>query len=131
MNYDFLAGDILFSNLDCDEGAAIQNSTKSPWTHVGLITIKEHQTYVVEAHHYVKLTNVNLWIEQCDKKIALGRVLPQYEKISALASQEALKFLGRPYNHFYEDTTEKLYCSSLIYYAFKQANNNIDFFHLK
>ena len=140
MNLDLKTGDILFSNLDCDEGTAIQECTKTPFTHIGLVLLSLRglhrnpwQSYpcVLEAHGTVKLTPLDQWLNQCQNRIAWGRVLPEYEPLAQKASEVALEFLGRPYNHYYENTIEKLYCSSLLYYAFKIANNDEDFFKMK
>ncbi len=126
-----LPGDLLFSNLSCDEGLAIQTSTKSPFTHIGMVHIKDHKHYIIEAHGFVKLTPLSFWIDNCHNKIAVGRVLREYASIAEVASCKALAFLGRPYNDYYEFTDQKLYCSSLIYYSFKLANQDEDFFPLK
>ncbi|MBI2608022.1 MAG: hypothetical protein HYW47_00270 [Deltaproteobacteria bacterium] len=131
MFQDYKPGDIIFSNMDCDEGNAIQTSTQSPYTHVGIAHFKDQKMFIIEAWGLVKLTSIEEWLQNCQKRIAVGRVLEKYNPIAHEASYRALGFLGRPYNHYYEETSEKLYCASLIYYAFRLANEDQDFFTLK
>ena len=131
MNIELHNGDILFGDLICDEGKAIQVSTESVFTHAGIFYFKDKTKNVIEAHGTVKLTPLEEWLKKCQKKVAVARVKAPYEEIAHEASHRALGFLGRPYNHYYEDTTEKLYCASLIYYAFKLANDDQEFFPMK
>ena len=131
MNIELKNGDILFGDLVCDEGEAIQVSTESVFTHAGIFYLKDKTKNVIEAHGTVTLTPLKEWLKKCQNRVAVARVKPPYEEIAQEAAHRALGFLGRPYNHFYEDTTEKLYCASLIYYAFKLANDDQDFFPMK
>ncbi len=131
MNIELRNGDILFGDLCCDERDAIRISTESPFTHAGIFYANNKGKNVIEAHGKVKLTELEEWLKKCQKRVAVARVKAEYGAIAHEAAHQALNFLGRPYNHYYEDTTDKLYCASLIYYAFKLANNNQDFFPMK
>jgi len=131
MSHAYQPGDILFGNLDCNEGAAIRASTQSPYTHVGMIVFQDRNTCVIEAHEFVKLTPLQAWLDKCQHHIAHARVLSEYETVAQKASRVAFQFLGHPYSYTYELSLKELYCASLIYFSFKMANHEQDFFELK
>lgn len=129
-------GDLLFQDLDCGPLCdAIEQVTQSyagrHFSHIGLVTIEGDSVYIIEAiGSRVQLTPLHLFVGRTKKEILLGRVKRQFKKISIRAVAKAKQKLDIPYDDAFLFDNGKYYCSELLYDAFKEANNNKDFFLL-
>ena len=57
-------GDIIFHTSKSSQSKAIQIATKSPYSHVGNVYIKDGKPYVYEAISRVSLTPMKNWISR-------------------------------------------------------------------
>ncbi len=118
-------GDIIFQSLwKNDLTEAIEGITESPYSHCGVVFKKKSGWYVIEAIGPVKETRIRNFLWQGVKKqIDIYRLDEKYlDSIPAFIS--ALKsYLGRPYDIKYKMDDQKIYCSELIYKAFKEVYN--------
>ena len=113
-------GDIVFQRSLSGQSLAIQLATKSPYSHVGIIYIKEGAPFVYEAVGPVKLTPFKKWLRNGEDKSYAHKRLKNRDKILTKANIEklkkaALKYNGKPYDIYFNWNSESIYCSELIY----------------
>jgi hypothetical protein len=119
-------GDIIFQNSKSSQSKAIELATKSKYTHMGIIFKKYNgQYYVYEAVQPVKFTPLKEWIKRGNGSHFVIKRLKQ--PITILnkkdLKQEALKYLGKNYDIYFEFSDEKMYCSELVWKIYKNALN--------
>jgi cell wall-associated NlpC family hydrolase len=119
-------GDIIFQTSRSAQSTAIRLATGSPYTHVGILFQKKGGLYVLEAVEPVKYTPLALWIKQGTgghyvvKRLRnAGRLLTP-KRIRALR-REAELFLGRHYDLYFGWSDKRIYCSELVWKAYKRA----------
>jgi uncharacterized protein YycO len=84
--------------------------------------------FVIEAFNEgVVLTNFNNFIYRYltadDKpKVVVGRLVDSLQSVIDDAIKNALKYLGRQYDNSFDLTNEEIYCSELIYFAYKDSS---------
>lgn len=62
--YSPQAGDIIFHSSQSAQSKAIEQATHSPYSHMGIIFIKQGKPYVFEASSNVKYTPLQIWISR-------------------------------------------------------------------
>lgn len=139
--FELKTGDLLFSvgKEHTELLAAIQNTTGQgkdiPFSHVGIVSIENGKTYVLEATHpegvvktpledFVKntaaLTQKHLTVVR--HLIAVGRVKKEFAYTIANAIKNAEKNLGKGYDYAYSETNDQFYCSELVRFAFLDSH---------
>jgi len=118
-------GDIIFQSLPFAElTKVIEGVTNSPYSHTGLLVQKDGSWYVREAIGSVKDTHLYLWILRGrGDSFAVYRFKEAYQKYIKETLIESAKFLGEPYDFFYELDDAKIYCSELIFKSYKRATS--------
>ncbi|MBA4017026.1 MAG: hypothetical protein C0483_07640 [Pirellula sp.] len=117
-------GDILFQSLPHSPLIdAIEGATHSKYSHCGIVAPGGNGGWVVvEANGSVKETRLDAWIAQGrEKAYAVYRYDSQYTDKLPQVVAAARGFLGKPYDMHYAFGDDALYCSELIFKAFKQA----------
>jgi len=116
-------GDVIFQSLpDSALTRAIEGATDSPYSHTGMVIKKKGSWYVREAVGPVVDTRLYLWIVRGRRAhFAVFRLKEQYKKNIPQFINESEKYLGLPYDIYFELDDEKIYCSELIYKSFKDA----------
>jgi len=141
-DFELKEGDILFQDSDC--GPYCESIEKvtfgihgSKFSHVGMV-IKENDTLkVIEAITAgVVITSLEDFFkrsfdENGNSKVAVGRMKNEHKNLIPQAITFAITKLGASYDPIYDIADENYYCSELIYYTFKSANNNTPIFELK
>ena len=124
--YDKKEGDLIFQSLPFGElTTVIEGATNSPYSHVGLLVNKNGFWYVREAIGKVKDTHLLWWILRGrGDSFSVYRFKEAYQKNIANLVKESENFLGYPYDFHYELDDEKIYCSELIYKAYKRTTGN-------
>ena len=122
-SYKPRAGDILFQSLPHNPLIdAIEGATDSPYSHCGIVVEGANGWAVLEAIGPVREIPLKRWLGQGRGGTHDAyRLRPQHRKYIDKTIREARKFLGRPYDIQYHFDDEKIYCSELIYKAFKAA----------
>lgn len=135
-------GDLLFQDLDTNRMcSAIETVTKgykgANLSHVGIIDKnKKDKYYVIEALNKVHKVSLKKFLSRSkDKngnpKVIVGRLQPRFRDLIPAALKEAHSLLGATYNKTFNiHNHHAFYCSQLIYYIFKKANNGQPIFKL-
>ncbi len=136
-------GDLLFQDSDCGPFcAAIEKVTHgvngANFSHVGMVIQGSNSEYtVLEAvTQGVIETSIDTFLnrsydEHNKPKVLVGRLKPKYQSLIQNAVKTALKHKGKAYDDVFDINNDKYYCSELIYYAFKEANNGTPIFQLR
>jgi len=126
-NINYQNADLIFHTSKSNQSYAIMWASQSVLSHVGLIEkTKQGEFYVVEAISKVSRTPLAKWINR-------GR-LDRYEvyRYKGLTIQQrkqiienAIKYIGRPYDIAFNSQNEEIYCSELVAYAFNDSQIKI------
>ncbi|MEO6845920.1 MAG: YiiX/YebB-like N1pC/P60 family cysteine hydrolase [Chthoniobacterales bacterium] len=124
LRYSPHEGDIVFQSLmKCDVTDAIEGITHSPFSHCGVVIKENGQWVVIEAIMDVRETPLFSWILRGRRgAFAVYRLKPKYEAVIPEFKTHLIEFLGKPYDYDYEMSDTSIYCSELIYKAFKKTN---------
>lgn len=116
-------GDVAFQSLPHNPLIdTIEGSTDSPFSHCGILRRAGVEWKVIEAIGPVKETYLPAWEQQGrDGRFTVYRLKAKYrEKIPAFITA-AQGYEGLPYDYHYKMDDAAIYCSELIYKAFRQA----------
>lgn len=120
-------GDLVFQSVgSTSQGRAIQLATRSPYSHMGMIFIKDGKYYVLEAVGPVKYTPLKTWIRQGEGGHYVLRRLKNADRILTQAAvgrlkKAAEKYLGKPYDHDFGWSDKRIYCSELVWKIYRSA----------
>ena len=119
------SGDIVFQNTSGSAQEAIMLASGTQYTHVGLVEVDaKGRAVVIEAVGPVRVMPLESWIKNgSGKKVTVKRLKALSDADAKEAVARARSYLGRPYDHFYYETRDQIYCSELIYAAFKEGAN--------
>lgn len=119
-------GDIIFHTSRSSQSRAIQIATKSKYSHMGMIVLKDGSPMVFEAVSTVRLTPLKQWIARGENGHYVVKRLIKAESILTPAAinkmeTEAGKYLGKRYDPFFEWTDTKQYCSEIVWKVYYRA----------
>ncbi len=135
-------GDLLFQDLNCGQMCdSIDSVTfgyhNSYVSHVAMVISAESNPQVIEADSKgVVITPLTSFLQRSldengKPRVMVGRLTQQYQALIPAAIKIAKAQLGKPYNPTFIPANGKaFYCSELIDYSFKQANNQPIFHEL-
>lgn len=137
--FDWQEGDILFQDGDCGDFCdAIRKVTTGyngmDFSHNGLLMKENNSWFVLEAIGVgVSKTPLSEFLgRHVDKsgspKVMVGRLRPEYRNLIPEAIREAKSKLGKPYDVVFDFDNDAYYCSELIHFAFKKANEGKEIF---
>jgi hypothetical protein len=127
-SYDPQDGDVVFQSLphndlvDCIEGVS-----QSPWSHCGVVMKVDGSWMVVESIGQVRRTSLSSWIMRgrAGRFVAYrptaAAKLPTAEKFHASMTRALNVYMGRPYDFHYAPGDREIYCSELVFNAYKDA----------
>ena len=116
-------GDIIFHTSRSAQSAAIQRATHSPYSHMGMIFLRDGKPFVFEAVATVRYTPLERWIERGDrgsyvvKRLSGGLTDAQAAKLRRAAA----RFERKPYDPFFEWSDGRIYCSELVWKMYEGA----------
>jgi hypothetical protein len=123
LDYEPREGDVLFQSLPHGELVdAIEGITKSEWSHCGVVMRKGSSWVVVEAIGPVRETPLPLWIPR-----GRGGHFAAYRANGINDSEQSRlrnalnQFMGRPYDFRYAPGDGEIYCSELVFKAYRNA----------
>jgi len=122
-NYTPQDGDIVFQSLPHSRLVnAIEGVSGSPFSHCGLVARRAGVWVVYEAYDGVEVTPLKEFIFRGRKHgFAVYRLKPRYQPYVPKIIERTTGYLGRPYDSRYRMDDENIYCSELIYKAFRDA----------
>jgi hypothetical protein len=120
--------DIIFHTSQSAQSLAIQKATKSKYTHMGIVYLKNGTPVVFEAVGPVKFTPLRDWIARGkDKHYVVKRLANAGEILTTEAVNRMLaiseSFDARPYDLYFEWSDDRMYCSELVWKIYKRAFN--------
>jgi Permuted papain-like amidase enzyme, YaeF/YiiX, C92 family len=116
-------GDVLFQSLPHGELVdAIEGITESEWSHCGVVMRKGNMWVVVESIGQVRETPLFLWIPRG----RAGRFAAYRPSAGNNGDRSLLRtalggFMGRPYDFRYAPGDGEIYCSELVFKAYRDA----------
>jgi uncharacterized protein YycO len=116
-------GDIIFHTSRSAQSLAIQRATRSPYSHVGVIILRDGKPFVYEAIATVRYTPLDKWTARGDQ----GRYVVKRLKAALTGEQSrklraaAVRYEGRPYDLYFEWSDERIYCSELVWKMYHDA----------
>ena len=116
-------GDIIFQTSRSAQSAAIQRATHSPYSHVGLVFIRDGKPFVFEAIATVRYTPLDQWIARgAGGQYIVKRLRrPLSGDDVAKLHRAAAAFEGRPYDLYFEWSDRRIYCSELVWKTYQRA----------
>ncbi len=120
ISYQPQNGDIIFQSLQKNELVeTIEGATNSPYSHCGVVRFKDGVTHALVK---VKHTPLYLWLVQGRfGSFSVYRLKSEYQQTISRFIEELDKFVGLPYDFHYDMGDDAIYCSELVYKAYKQA----------
>ena len=116
-------GDIIFHTSRSAQSLAIQRATHSPYSHVGIVLLRDGKPFVFEAIATVRYTPLAQWIGRGDKGRHVVKRLKapltdeQRKKLHAAAA----RYAGKPYDLYFEWSDQRIYCSELVWKIYRDA----------
>ena len=121
--YEPQTGDIVFQSLPRNELInTIEGATHSPYSHCGVVLNRDGKWVVIQALGTVKYTSLYKWV--CQGRwgsFVAYRLKPHLRHTIPSFVKELEKFAGLAYDFHYEMGDDAIYCSELIYKAYKKA----------
>lgn len=124
--YQPIPGDVLFQSLPHSPLIdTIEGASGSPFSHCGIVSESAGQTVVLEAFQSVRSTPLAEWIDQ-----GRGGAFTAFRWRDDLAGSvpgiliAAEQYMGRPYDIHYAMDDEAIYCSELIFKAFRTVTGD-------
>jgi hypothetical protein len=121
-SYEPQEGDLIFQSLYRNPLVdAIEGSSGSPFSHCGILHWhKDGMWVVLEAVGPVRQTVLTSWVYQGrDQRYAVFRLKEPHRKHIPDIFKAAMVYEGRPYDIHYDPDDAAIYCSELIYKAYK------------
>lgn len=121
-------GDIIFQTSRSSQSLAIQRATGSPYSHMGIIFIRDGKPYVFEAIATVRYTPIENWIARGQgghyvvKRLQNASWVLDDDGLAKLRGATA-QFAGRPYDPAFEWSDDRIYCSELVWKLYDRALN--------
>ena len=121
----FQTGDIIFHTSKSAQSQVIQLATHSPYSHMGMLVHKNGQLWVLEAIQPVKYTPFDTWVQRgMGHKYVVKRLVkslnPQQQNTLVKSAE---RYLAKPYDIYFEWDDTAIYCSEIVWKAYKHALN--------
>ena len=117
-------GDVVFHTSLSAQSVAVQQATRSKWSHVGMVVRDGDGWSVIEAVQPVRVVPLADWLDRGEG----GRyeVHPLANDVLDPSAQEALAgaarvFLGRDYDALFGWSDDRIYCSELVWKAYERG----------
>lgn len=121
---DIKNGDIIFLQSQSDQSSALEEATKSIWTHTGIILRKDHKWMVAEASSTVRYTPLEQFISKGKhKNYVIKRQKFSFFNSDSDAERKLKKrvanFIGKPYDIYFRWGNDSIYCSEFVWKVFE------------
>ena len=122
-SYEPKDGDIIFQTSLSSQSKAIQFATDSPYSHVGVVFLRENKPFVLEAVRTVRFTPLKRWIARGKEKSYLVMRSKQELTVSQIRKLRLYGKLlkGRRYDQRFLWSDYEIYCSELVWKLYNGA----------
>jgi len=118
-------GDIIFQKSKSMQASALFKATGSDITHVGVIFFYNGKPYVIEALNPVKKTPYNRFVKRYGNGTCIVKRLSNRNEFTEIGisvlRQKCETFIGRKYDLLFRWSDDKIYCSELVWKAYRNA----------
>jgi hypothetical protein len=119
-------GDIVFQTSNSSQSLAIQLATKSPYSHMGIVYLRDGKPLVFEAVQPVKLTPLAAWIQRGDNERFVAKRLRDADSRLTPAALRKMRaageqLAGKDYDLYFEWSDDRIYCSELVWKVFERG----------
>lgn len=115
-------GDVVFHSSRSTQSTAIWMASGSLYTHMGMIKHRDGMPYVVEAVGPVREISLEDWIaEGLGGRLSVMRFKNLTNEDAGKVLNAAEAYMGLPYDPYFTFGKDRIYCSELVYYAFKEG----------
>lgn len=118
-------GDMVFQQSRSAQSLAIQQATRSPYSHMGMVVMRRGQPYVLEAAARVSYTPLAQWVAQGEGSHYVVKRLRDSSQLTPKAREQLAKagaeYLGKPYDLVFAWSDERIYCSELVWKIYHRA----------
>lgn len=123
--YEPQDGDVIFQSLPHGPIVwAIEGVTRSPYSHCGIVAKRDGEWIVYEAYRGVSATPLKTFLFRGrGGGFAVYRLRDEHRRHVPETLRCCETYLGRPYDIRYRLDDEKIYCSELIYKAYRDATH--------
>lgn len=123
-NYSPKEGDILFQSLPRSRLVnAIEGVSESPFSHCGIAAKQKGKWVVYEAFRNVEATPLKEFIFRGrNQGFAVYRFKGDYKKYIPATLEHTRTYFGRPYDMRYRMDDDRIYCTELIYKAYRESS---------
>ncbi len=124
--YEAANGDLIFHTSISSQSAAIQLATKSEYSHMGIVYVRDGRPVVFEAVQPVKATPLDEWIARGEDGHYVVKRLSNAASVltpDALARMQEIGegLTGKRYDHYFEWSDERIYCSELVWKIYERG----------
>jgi len=116
-------GDIIFHTSRSAQSAAIQKATHSPYSHVGVIFLRDGKPFVFEAIATVQYTPLAKWTARGEGgHYVVKRLKHSLTDAEASRLRAATRvFEGKAYDLYFEWSDQRICCSELVWKIYQHA----------
>jgi hypothetical protein len=116
-------GDIIFHTSRSTQSLAIQRATHSPYSHVGVIFIRDGKPYVFEAIAEIQYTPLEKWSARGEggRYVVKRLKRPLTDAQVAKLRGAAREFEGKGYDLYFEWSDQRIYCSELVWKIYQRG----------
>jgi hypothetical protein len=119
-------GDIVFQTSRSAQSEAIQRATDSPYSHMGVVFLRDEKPFVYEAVEPVKLTPLGQWIRRGEGGHFVAKRLEAADELLTEAALQRMyevgeSFQGKHYDLYFEWSDERIYCSELVWKIYERG----------
>ena len=124
--YEVQDGDLIFQTSLSSQSEAIQKATHSQYSHMGVVFYRGKAPYVLEAVQTVRFTPLQQWIRRgSGGHYLVKRLRNSGQRLSPEALEKlrsvSQRFLGRPYDLYFDWSDDRIYCSELAWKLYDEA----------
>lgn len=121
---DIKTGDIIFQQSSSRQATALEQATHSRWTHTGIILRRNDEWVVAEASATVRYTPIRDFISKGKghrfviKRLKKSPFKKGSDAAGVLTAQLS-RYLGKPYDIYFRWDDGAIYCSELVWKAYR------------
>jgi hypothetical protein len=125
LRYEPAEGDVIFQSLPHGPIVwAIEGVTDSPYSHCGIVAKQDGRWIVYEAYGNVSATPLRTFLSRGrGGGFVVYRLRSPYREHVSRTLECCTAYLGRPYDIHYRLDDETIYCSELVYKAYRDATH--------